>query len=166
MQPSLRLKLVQGAGAVLVLAVIGLLSVWTQQPWLVPSLGSAAFVQTLTPKETSATPWSIGVGQLCGVAGGFLGVYLLGAQAAAPFVSDHALTWVRLGAVVVALAVTVAIQLGLKATSAAGATLALLLSLGAEPPSWASLGALAVGVALVTGLGEIARRTVIATMAS
>ena len=155
--------IVQVVSAVLVLGVIGLVSIWTQQALLVASLGSAAFIQVLTPDIPSAKIWPMAVGQIAGVAGGFAGVFATAAVSAPPFVHDHPLTWTRLAAAVVAIAVCAALQVSLKAISAAGATLALLLALGSEPPTWSGAARLVAGVALVTALGELARHAVLAT---
>ena len=79
----------------------------------------------------------------------------------ANFLSIHAAV---LGAVVVVLAIflTSAVQVPLKALSAAGAAVAVLIAAGGASTSWASLGVVSAGIGLVTVLGEIARRTLLA----
>lgn len=156
-------RAVQVVSAVVVVGVIGLVSIWTGQAVLVASLGSAAFIQLFTPDTPSAKIRPMAVGQFAGVGGGFAGVYIAAAASAPPFLHDHPLTWIRLAASVIAIAVTAMLQIGLKAVSAAGATLALLLSLGSEPPTWTGAARLVIGVALVVALGELARRAVLAS---
>lgn len=90
--------------AALILALIGAIAVWTHHPWFVPSLGAAAFLQTMTPDVPSAKPWNIVMGQLIGLGAGFAGVYALGVAAAAPFDGGHPLIWPRVGAVGVSIA--------------------------------------------------------------
>ena len=149
--------------AAAILAAIGGLSVATGRPWLVPSLGTAAFIQTMTPKVPSARPWNVVVGQLCGLGAGFAGVYVMGAQAAPAFASGHPLAWVRITAVAVAVTITVALQLLLRAENPTGGAVALLLALGAVPPNGQGAGLMLVGIALVSLLGEAARFTVLKT---
>ncbi len=45
-------KLITPALGTIILSVIALIAVWTQQPLLAPSLGSAAFTQLLSPQTS------------------------------------------------------------------------------------------------------------------
>lgn len=153
-------KLAAPVLAALVLGVIAVLGVWMQEPWLAPSLGSAVFTQVLTPDQPSAKPYTIGVGQLLGGAAGFAGVFLAGAAAAPQFMGDHALIFARAAAVVVAALLAAALQLACGATTPAGGATAVVVAVGAESATWAGAFHLAVGILLVTGLGEVARRAV------
>lgn len=63
-------KLITPALGTIILSVIALIAVWTQQPLLAPSLGSAAFTQLLSPQTAGARPYSIFMGQLVGVLAG------------------------------------------------------------------------------------------------
>jgi hypothetical protein len=117
----------------IVVGLIGAISAATGQPWLVPSLGAAAFIQALTPHQPSARTWSMVVGQLAGVGGGFAGVYAAGVAASPAFTDGHPLLWLRVLAVVVAMLVTAALQRVVKAINPAGGATALLLSIGNEP---------------------------------
>jgi hypothetical protein len=64
--------------------------------------------------------------------------------------------------VVLAVFLTSAVQVPLKALSAAGAAVAVLIAAGVASTSWASLGVIAASIGLVTALGEVARRTLLA----
>lgn len=143
-----------------VLSIIGVLAVFFQQPWLVPSLGSAVFVQVLTPTVPSARPYHISVGQLIGVLGGFTGVYAAQAVSTPIFTEQHTLVYVRVIAMIISVVVTAALQLTTKAISAAGGTIALLLALGLQAPTLQSLGELIAGILLVTILGEVGRKAI------
>ena len=145
----------------MVLGAIGLFCVWARQPWLVPSLGSAAFTQLLTPDAPGAKPYSIGVGQLIGGAAGLVGVFVAGAGAMPQFMGDHALALHRVLAVIIAVLLAGIAQVAARATSPAGGATALVIALGAETANWAGAGRLAVGIALVTVLGEAARQAII-----
>lgn len=83
-------------GATFLLVLIGAIGIWTGWPWLVPSLGAAALVQTMTPDQDAAKPWSTVVGQLAGLGAGFAGVYASGAQSLPPLTSGHPLDWAAL----------------------------------------------------------------------
>ena len=141
-----------------VLAVIAALSVLLQQPLLAPSLGSAVFVQVTSPNEPSARPWNTAVGQFVGLAAGFIGIYVASASTVPVFMAGHPLVWARVLAVVVAIFLTVLGETVFQATSPAGAATAVVIATGAETADWAGFGRLAFAIALVTALGEIARR--------
>jgi hypothetical protein len=140
-----------------ILMIIGAISVWAQQPCLVPSLASATIVQTLTPQEPSARAWNTAVGQLAGLIGGFAGIFLTAANLTPSFMDHHDLTFARVGAAGVAVIITAGIQVLLKAISPAGAATALVLAVGAESASLTGAARLIVGIILVTLLGEAAR---------
>ncbi len=154
-------KLVPPVLLAFVLGAIGLFSVWAHQPWLAPSLGSAAFTQLLSPDEPSARPYSTGVGQLIGGAAGLFGVFVTGAGAAPQFLGDHALALHRVLAVIIAVLVAGAAQSVARARSPAGGATALIVALGLETANGAGVGRLVIGIALVTVLGEAARQIII-----
>ena len=148
-------------GATFLLVVIGAIGVATGWPWLVPSLGAAALVQTMTPDQESAKPWSVVFGQLAGLAGGYAGVYAVGAEAVPEFGSGHPLVWIRIAAVAIAVAITVLLMfLGSGKNPAGGAT-TLLIALGTEPASWRGAVIMVVGILLVSVLGEAIRFTIL-----
>lgn len=156
-------KIVQPLIIAVVIGTIGLVSVLAQQAWLIPSLGSASFVQILEPTQPSAKPYSTAVGQLLGIAGGFTGLFLAQAFAAPLFTAAHPLAVTRVAAVVIAVLVTAALQLATEARSAAGGTIALLVTLGLEKPDRSAVGEMVVGIVLVTLLGEAGRRIAAST---
>ena len=147
--------------AAIVLCAIGALGFFAHDAWLVPSLGSAIFVQVLTPKEPSASAWSTLVGQLVAVPAGFLGVFATMARGVPPVTSGHPPEPVRLFAVAVAVIATALLQRALKATCPAGGAVALLVALGTVPPNLHGALLLVIGIALVTALGEPARMLVL-----
>lgn len=154
--------IVQSLAVSIVLGLIGLFSVWAHEAWLLPSLASAAFLQTLTPNEPSARPWNTAVGQLAGAVGGFAGVFLTSAWATPTFMGDHPLAMARVAAAVIGVFVAALLQHLLKATSAAGGATALIVAVGAETATAAGVLRLVCGVLLVTTLGEAARRIILA----
>ncbi len=149
------------AAVAIVLCVIGAIGVAVHAAYLVPSLGSAMFVQVMTPKEPSANLWSTLIGQLVALPAGFFAVYVCGAEVAPAFLSGHPLAADRLLAVAIAVVLTIVAQRALRATSPAGGALALLLALGATPPTGQGALLLGVGIVLVTILGEPCRMLIL-----
>jgi len=145
------------AAAAIVLSAIGAIGLAAHDAYLVPSLGSAIFVQVMTPKEPSASLWSTLIGQLVALPAGFIAVYCCGAQAAPSFLSGHPLAADRLLAAAIAVVLTIAAQRALRATSPAGGAVALLLALGTTPSNWHGALLLGIGIVLVTLLGEPCR---------
>jgi CBS-domain-containing membrane protein len=131
---------IAGAG---VLCGIGALGLLAHDAWLTPSLGSAILIQVMTPREPSARLWNTFIGQALAVFAGFAAVYIAG---------DHTLP-----AVAIALAATVLLQRALQATCPAGGAVALLIALGSVPANLHGAWLLAIGIVLVTGMGEAMR---------
>lgn len=144
----------------IVLGLVGLIAIWVQIPFLAPSLASGVFSQVTTPSAPAARMWNISVGQVCGVAGGFVGVWLAGAGTAPPFFLDHHLVLLRVVAVAIAALITIVLQHALRATTPAGGATAVVVAVGAENATWPGFGHLLGGIVLVATLGEIARLVV------
>ena len=144
-----------------VLSIVALISVWSKQPLLAPSLGSAVFLQVMSPKEPGARPWNTAAGQFCGVLGGLIGVFVATAFDVPSFMGSQPLFYARVLAVAIAVLLTVLFELGLKADSPAGGATAIVLAIGLETANWQGVARLAAGILLVTGLGEAARRRIL-----
>ncbi len=142
----------------LIIFIIGAVGFWAQQPWLVPSLGSAVFSQVTSPEHPSASPYSIGLGQLIGIAAAFAGIYILGAEHAPALMTGHPVVWTRVGAAALAILIALALQIGSKAMSPAGGATALVLAVGAEVPTAGGALRMVIGILLVILFGEAARR--------
>jgi hypothetical protein len=149
---------IPAVAAAVVLCAIGAISIAAHDAYLVPSLGSAIFVQVMTPKEPSASPL---IGQLVALPAGFIAVFSCGADTAPAFLSGHPLSPDRLLAVAIAVILTILAQRALKATSPAGGAVALLLALGTIPPTAHGALLMSVGIILVTILGEPCRMLIL-----
>lgn len=147
--------------AALVVGIIAVISVWMQEPWLAPSLGSAALAQTISPDQPTSKPYSVAVGQLLGAVAGFAGVFIAGTATLPMFMGDHDLVLARAGAAALALLLAAALQLACKATTPAGGATAVVVAIGAETANWSGVLHLAVGILLVTALGEAARQAIL-----
>jgi hypothetical protein len=147
--------------AAAILALIGAVGIWSHHPWLVPSLGSAAFIQTMIPDQRAAKPWSTVMGQLVALGAGFAGVYAAAAQSVPPLMSGHTLIWARIAAVGIAIWLTVLLQQLIGAQNPAGGATALLMAVGTEKPTLEGAFIMVVGILLVSALGEAARFTIL-----
>ena len=147
----------QTLGSVAVLALIGALSVWANEPWLTASLGPSVMTQALLANTKSATMYDTFFGQLVGLGVGFAGLFAVGAQAVPALASGEHLTWIRVAAVVVAFVLLVPIQHLLKIKHPPAGATALLVALGFEPPSWHTVWVMIVGIVMITVFGEGAR---------
>lgn len=144
-----------------VTGLVALLGYWAQAPWLIPGVGASAFIQLLLPDKPAGQAYSTGVGQLIGMVGGFVAVLVTGASAAPVMSETHEIALIRVGAVALAVFLTAVVQVPLKAPSAAGAAVAVLIATGVASTSWASVGVIAASIGLVTVFGEAARRALL-----
>lgn len=150
----------QTLGSVAVMALIGALSVWANEPWLAASLGPSVLTQVLLSSQKSATMKDTFAGQLIGLGVGFAGVYAVGAESVPALASGEHLTWLRVAAVAIAFVLLVPIQHGLKVKHPPAGSTALLVALGLEPPSWHTVWVMIVGIVMITVFGEGARALV------
>ncbi len=136
----------------------GLFGLAVGQPWLFPSLGPTAFLQAETPEQPASSFRSTVLGHAVGLAAGFAAVYLFG-QADAPSVmaTEH-LTLARVGASVVAVALTMLGGTVLKASHPPAAATTLLVALGGLKATASGAAAVAAGVLIIAALGEGVRR--------
>lgn len=141
----------------LVIAGIGGLGTWAGQPWLFPSLGPTIFLQAVTPNDPSARPWNTVVGHAIGAGAGLLALFVCGADHAPLPASAGFVVGSRVAAAALAVALTVAGQLLIRAPHAPAAATTMLIALGGMQPDGRTLVALVVGVGLIAALGEITR---------
>ena len=129
----------------------------TGQPFIFASLGPTAYELVELPQMRSARAYNIIVGHFVGLAAGFLGLYLLNAWATPHVLSAGIVSVQRLGAVVIAAALTTFGTLLLKAGQPASLATTLLISLGAMQTRHDALVVIA-GVLIITAIGEPVRR--------
>lgn len=148
------------AAGVLVL-IIGSFAVLAGQPWLLPSLGPSAFLQTEKPHMRSSLPYHVAVGHVVGLLAGLLAVWVFGAADAPGMLASSTLVPERLWATALALTLTLGGMFALRATHPPAAAIAMLVALGAIEPTWMGVQVVLVGVVLITLFGEIARRLMV-----
>lgn len=111
------------------LALAGAIGVALHQPWVFPSLAPTLMVLAETPHHPSARPQSVLVGHLVGIFAGLLALLAFGLRSH-PSAVQEGLTWHRVGAVCLAVALTsLVLQLVRCPHPPAGAT-TLIVSLG------------------------------------
>lgn len=158
MPGGVRAALWTGGWTGLLALVIGGIGILTGYPLLFPSLGPILVLQAHTPQHSSAKPWNVIMGHLVGIATAMAVVWLLGAGAAPPVLFSDDLTWLRVAAGALALAVAFAVQAMTRSMHPPAAASVLLVALGGFKVAWEDAAVLIAGVLLVALLGELPRR--------
>jgi hypothetical protein len=142
------------------LAVIGGLGWLAGIPWLLPSLGPTLAIQTGTPLHASARMRNVAFGHAIGLAAGLLAVYLTGAahQPSVTELTNDTLSLARVAASVLAVALSLAVQCRLNLMHPPAEATTLIVALGGIEPTPAGALTVIAAIALVTVLGEVARR--------
>ncbi len=138
--------------------VVGLFGFFTKQPLLFPSLGPTAFLQVEDPDVRMARFYNTVVGHLIGLASGVLAVFLMGANQAPSAMATGQLVPSRIFASALAIALTIAIGLLLRASHPPAAATTLLVALGGFRLNTQTMLVVIAGVLLVGVLGEGLRR--------
>jgi hypothetical protein len=142
-------------GALILIA--GITALASGHPWLFTSLGPTAYELAEKPELKSARLYNVIVGHFVGLGCGFLGVAIMNAWAAPKVSATSLVTWPRLGAAVIAVAVTTLINLALDSGQPAAMATTLLVALGTYQTAMGALW-IAVGVVILGVVGEPIRR--------
>lgn len=139
-------------GEAFLLLVAALIGWAVHHPVVFASLGPTAYELVETPHRRSAQPYSVFVGHLVAVAAGFASLFIAACWHTPP-VSPAGVPFHRIWAAVAAVAITVFVNLLLRASQPAALSTALLVSLGImQSPIDAAI--LMGGVVLMILLGE------------
>lgn len=117
--------LINSAIAIAILSTIAML---TDQPFVFPSLGPTAFVIFFAAMSAQSSPRNVFCGHLIGVLAGVLGLFLFGLTGAGADL-EH-MTWPRVGAVSVALCLTLSVMVWTGLTHAPAGATTLIVALG------------------------------------
>jgi hypothetical protein len=139
------------------LAIIGGFALAAGQPWIFPSLGPTAYLQTATPGLPTARMYNVLMGHYWGIASGYAAAYLLGANDAPAVLSTYHVTTVRAFAASLAVMLTMLFGIMLKAQHPPAAATTLIVALGGFK-GWHGVAALAAGIAILGVMGEAVRR--------
>ena len=132
-----------------------------QQPWLFPSLGPTIFVHTVTPQHEAARPWNTFVGHAIGAAAPFLSLVLFAALHAPSAMISGQVTFSRIAASALAVALTIGGQIPARAGHAPAAATTLLITLGGFPADLATVIVLVIGIGMAPFLCDWGRRVVV-----
>ena len=109
--------------------VAGGVALATGQPWLFPSLGPTAMLQTEQPTSDDSTPRNTLIGHAVALLAGYGSLAVFGLRSAGPILSSG-VTPARIGAASMSLAVTAAVLLLLRRPHAPAGATTLIVSLG------------------------------------
>jgi hypothetical protein len=145
---------VVGAGLILAIGLIGLA---VGRPWIGPSLGPTIMLAVMSPAHPTARAWNVLAGHLGGLSAGLAAVMMAGAQNAPIVLQTGELTAPRVAAATIAVGLTAAVGIILRASHPPAAATTLLVALGsiARPPQ---ILATIAGVVIVALLAEWIRR--------
>lgn len=142
----------------LLMLLVGLVGLAAGRPLLFPSLGPTAIIQAQTPDDSTARPYNVVVSHLAALASAFLAVTLFGIAMEKAVFQVGYLSAERVGASVLAVALTAALQAVLRAPHPAAAATTLLAALGAFHPTARDTVTVVAGVLVVAVAGEALRR--------
>lgn len=145
------------AAAALII-IVGALGVYANQPLLFPSLGPTAFLQVEDPELRSGRFYNTVVGHLIGLCAGLAAVFLFHANRAASPMATDVLAPSRILASTVAVALTIAFGILLKASHPPACATTLLFALGGFAPTLRVVVIVLAGVLLIGVVGELRRR--------
>jgi CBS domain-containing membrane protein len=134
----------------LAIAVMATLALATEQPFAFPSLGPTAFLLFYQPLAPNAAPRSTLFGHLIGALSGYVALLAFGLLHTSP--NLEAVTWARVGALALALALTLSIMVWLNVPHApAGATTLIVATGLLRTPAQLAILMAAVVLLLVQG---------------
>jgi HPP family len=147
-----------GSAAGVALVLPGALAVWTHQLLLFASLGPTAALMVQEPRHPAADWYDAVVGHTLGILAACSVVWMLG-LAHVPSVFDrHEISWLRVGAAGLSLALAVTLENLAKVQHPPAASTTLLIALGSFRPIWRDSLTIVMGVISVTLGAEMLKR--------
>jgi hypothetical protein len=143
---------------VLILLVPGLLGLGASRVALFPSLGPTALTQVHMPRHPTSRFYNVVVSHLVGLGSAFLMVALFGLSQQRSVFEVGELTWPRVAASVLAVALAALLEVVLHASHPAAASTTLLVALGTFHPTRHDVSTLLLGILTVALAGEFLRR--------
>ena len=110
------------------MGVLGAIAVVTHEPFIFPSLGPTAFMLFYAGMAAATCPRTVITGHLIGVLSAVLGLVVFGLVGAEPDFAS--VTWSRVGAVTIAVGLTVALMLTLGSVHGPAVATTLIVALG------------------------------------
>lgn len=138
--------------------VAGAVAVAASNVLLFPSLGPTAVMMAHSPGHASSRPYSAIVAHLVGLGSAFLSVAIFQIAYAPSVFEVHAVSWARVGAAVLSIALGSAIELLLGAPHPPAASTTLLAALGSFHPTVHDTLLVCVGVLVTVAVAEPMRQ--------
>lgn len=110
------------------IAILSVIALVTDLPFVFPSLGPTAFILFFSSMSAAACPRNVISGHLIGVLAGFGALAVFGLLSVGPDLDDT--SWQRLGAVALCLSVTLAVMVLLNVPHAPAGATTLIVGLG------------------------------------
>ncbi len=144
------------AGALII--IVGALGIFAKQPLLFPSLGPTAFLQVEDPKLRIASFYNTVVGHIIGLCAGLIAMFLFHANRDPSPMAAGVLAPARILASALAVVLTIAFGILLKASHPPACATTLLFALGGFAPTLRVVVIVLAGVLLLGVVGELLRR--------
>ena len=139
------------------IAITGFIGIAAGMPWLFPSLGPTAYLQTETPDKPSARFYNTVAGHMMGLVSGFAAVAVFNAWDAPSVLTTHQLIPIRVWAASLALALTLLGNLLLRASHPPSGATTLLVALGTFRTG-SDVLTIVAGVLILAVLGVLFRK--------
>ena len=147
-----------GSAAGVALVLPGALAVWTHQLLLFASLGPTAALIVQEPRHPAADWYDAIMGHVLGVLAACSVVCLLGLAHVPSVFAQREITWARVGAAALSLALAITLENLAKVQHPPAASTTLLIALGSFRPIWRDSLTIVVGVISVTLGAEMLKR--------
>lgn len=144
------------AGVAIVLP--GALAVWSHELFLFGSLGPTAALMVREPGHPAADWYNAIAGHSLGMISAFGTVWLLGLSSSPSIFDQHAVSWMRVGAAGISLALAIALESLARVQHPPAASTTLLVALGSFKPTWHDGATILAGVVTVTLAAELLKR--------
>jgi HPP family len=141
--------------AAALMALAGLTGYAAGMPWLFPSLGPTAYLQSTAPNQRESRLYNAVAGHYASAAAALFAVWITGSFSAPPM--NTTVTGARVAAAVIGIALGIFLDALIRAQHAPAAATNLIITLGFFRTSRDFL-AFAVGVLIVSFAGEAFRR--------
>jgi hypothetical protein len=136
----------------------GALAVWSHELLLFGSLGPTAALMVRDPGHPAADWYNAVVGHALGMLSAFGTVWLLGLSGVPSIFDQHAVSWTRVSAAGLSLALAIALERLASVQHPPAASTTLLVALGSFKPTWHDGATILAGVVAVTLAAELLKR--------
>jgi len=142
----------------LAVVVPGALAVWSHELVLFGSLGPTAALMVQDPGHPAADWYNAVVGHALALLAACSTVWLLGLADTPSIFEQHAVSWMRVSAAGLSLALAIALERLASVRHPPAASTTLLVALGSFKPTWHDAVTILIGVVAVTLAAELLKR--------